>query len=162
VLKAKDALRSAHTMEFGYPTYSNVVLIPAGMAQRGTLPDGGEGMGYTTKYNMLGANADGMDIIVDGMNDQGLSIGLLYFRGSPNMPKLRPATPPAPWRRTNSAIGCSAICERRGGEGRARRFGARSNARARAQCSATAAFHRFRPQRQIHRHRAYRRRAQGL
>ena len=68
-------------MEFGYPTYSNVVLIPAGMAQRGTLPDGGEGMGYTTKCNMLGANADGMDIIVDGMNDQGLSIGSSTFRG---------------------------------------------------------------------------------
>jgi choloylglycine hydrolase len=81
-LKAKDgtAVR-ARTMEFGYPTNSNVVLIPAGTSMRGTLPDGGQGIAYATKYNMLGANADGMNIILDGMNDQGLSIGLLYFPG---------------------------------------------------------------------------------
>jgi choloylglycine hydrolase len=48
---------------------------------RGTLPDGGQGIAYTTKHNMLGANADGLNVIVDGMNDQGLSIGLLYFPG---------------------------------------------------------------------------------
>jgi choloylglycine hydrolase len=58
-----------------------VALIPAGTALRGTLPDGGQGIAYTTKYNMLGANADGLNVIVDGMNDQGLSIGLLYFPG---------------------------------------------------------------------------------
>jgi choloylglycine hydrolase len=81
-LKAEDgAYVRARTMEFAQLLYSNIVVIPAGTSMRGTLPDGGKGIDYTTKYNMLGANAVGLDIIVDGMNDKGLSIGLLYFPG---------------------------------------------------------------------------------
>lgn len=81
-LKAQDgtAVR-ARTMEFANLLYSNVVLIPAGTPMRGTLPDGGKGIAYTTKHNMLGANAVGLDVILDGMNDRGLSVGLLYFPG---------------------------------------------------------------------------------
>jgi choloylglycine hydrolase len=79
-LKAKDgAAIYGRTMEFGYPTDSNVVVIPAGTAMSGTLPDGGKGITYNTKYAMLGANAVGVNVIIDGMNDQGLAIGLLYF-----------------------------------------------------------------------------------
>jgi choloylglycine hydrolase len=39
---------------------------------------------------MLGANALGEDIILDGMNDQGLSIGLLYFPGFAEYAKATP------------------------------------------------------------------------
>ncbi|MGK2923371.1 MAG: linear amide C-N hydrolase [Methyloceanibacter sp.] len=90
-LKAEDgsAIR-ARTMEFAQALDSNVLLVPAGTSMRGTLPDGGEGIGYTTKYNMLGANAVGANIIVDGMNDQGVSIGLLYFPGFAEYAKATP------------------------------------------------------------------------
>jgi choloylglycine hydrolase len=44
-----------------------------------TLPNGGKGLTYTTRYGMAGANGLNMTIIVDGINDQGLSIGLFYF-----------------------------------------------------------------------------------
>jgi penicillin V acylase-like amidase (Ntn superfamily) len=45
----------------------------------GTLPDGGKGLAYTTRYGLVGANALGMNVILDGVNDQGLSVGLFYF-----------------------------------------------------------------------------------
>lgn len=80
VLKAKDgAIVRARTNEFAIPAQSNVVLIPRGTELSGTLPDGGKGISFTARYNMAGANAYGQAIIVDGMNDQGLSFGMLLF-----------------------------------------------------------------------------------
>lgn len=81
-LKAKDgAAIRGRTLEFGFPMGSNVIVIPAGKEMTGTLPDGGKGLTYTTRYGMAGANGLNMTIIVDGINDQGLSIGLFYFPG---------------------------------------------------------------------------------
>ena len=60
---------------------SNVLVVPAGKEFAGTLPDGGKGLTYTSKYALVGANALGLPVILDGLNDQGLSIGLFYFPG---------------------------------------------------------------------------------
>jgi choloylglycine hydrolase len=76
------------TMEFGFPLSSNVIVIPAGTALTGTLPDGKPGISYTTKYPMVGANAVGQAVIMDGMNDQGLSFGLFYFPGFAEYPAV--------------------------------------------------------------------------
>ncbi len=81
-LKAEDgAAIRARTLEFGFPLQSNVVVVPAGKAFAGALPDGGKGLTYTTHYGIVGANAFGQTMIIDGLNDQGLSIGLFYFPG---------------------------------------------------------------------------------
>jgi len=81
-LTAKDGTPvRGRTMEFGFPLSSNVIVIPAGTAMSGTLPDGSKGISYTTKYAMAGANAVGQTVILDGLNDQGLSLGLFYFPG---------------------------------------------------------------------------------
>jgi choloylglycine hydrolase len=81
-LKAKDggAVRG-RTLEFGFPLQSNVLVVPAGKEMTGTLPGGGKGLSYTTRYGLVGANALGLPVIVDGINDQGLSVGLFYFPG---------------------------------------------------------------------------------
>jgi choloylglycine hydrolase len=71
----------ARTMEFGFPLKSNVIVVPAGKEFSATLPDGGKGLSYKTRYDVVGANAFGAVMIVDGLNDQGLSIGLFYFPG---------------------------------------------------------------------------------
>jgi choloylglycine hydrolase len=60
---------------------SNVVVVPAGKKFSGTLPDGGKGLTYTSKYALIGANALGLPVVLDGLNDQGLSVGLFYFPG---------------------------------------------------------------------------------
>ena len=81
-LIAKDGgVVAARTLEFGFDLHSEVMVVPAGTALTGTLPDGGKGISYTTKYGFLGANAEGLTAIVDGINDQGLYVGLFYFPG---------------------------------------------------------------------------------
>lgn len=79
-LKAKDgAAIRGRTLEFGFPLKSNVIVVPAGQEFSGTLPDGGKGLSYKTRYGIVGANAFNEVAIIDGLNDQGLSIGLFYF-----------------------------------------------------------------------------------
>jgi choloylglycine hydrolase len=81
-LKAEDgAAIRGRTLEFGFPLQSNVLVVPAGKEFSGTLPDGGKGLTYKTRYGIVGANAVDQVMIVDGLNDQGLSIGLFYFPG---------------------------------------------------------------------------------
>src|SRR5665811_2307332 len=81
-LKATDgtAIRG-RTLEFGFPLQSNILVVPAGKEFSGALPDGGKGLTYKTRYDIVGANAVNKVMIVDGINDQGLSIGLFYFPG---------------------------------------------------------------------------------
>ena len=79
-LKAGDgAAIRARTLEFGFPLKSNVIVVPAGKEVSGSLPDGGKGLTYKTRYAIVGANAFNEVAIIDGLNDQGLSIGLFYF-----------------------------------------------------------------------------------
>jgi choloylglycine hydrolase len=81
-LKAADgAAIRGRTLEFGFPMQSKVLVIPAGTELSGTLPDGSKGLVYKSKYAMVGANALGMPVFLDGINDQGLSVGLFYFPG---------------------------------------------------------------------------------
>ena len=88
-LNAKDgAMIRGRTMEFGFPLSSNVIVIPVGTAMSGTLPDGRKGIAYTTRYAMAGANAVGQTVILDGLNDQGLSFGLFYFPGFAEYPDV--------------------------------------------------------------------------
>jgi len=81
-LIAKDGgVIAARTLEFGFDLHSEVMVIPAGTALVGSLPDGSKGISYKTKYGFLGADAEGLAAIVDGINDQGLYVGLFYFPG---------------------------------------------------------------------------------
>jgi choloylglycine hydrolase len=81
-LKSGDgAAIRGRTLEFGFPMHSQVIVVPAGKEFSGTLPDGGKGLTYTSRYAFVGANALGLPAILDGLNDQGLSVGLFYFPG---------------------------------------------------------------------------------
>jgi choloylglycine hydrolase len=81
-LEAGDgAAIRGRTLEFGFPMQSKVLVVPAGKEMSGTLPDGSKGLLYTTRYAVVGANALGLPVILDGINDQGLSVGLFYFPG---------------------------------------------------------------------------------
>jgi choloylglycine hydrolase len=81
-LRAEDgAAVRGRTLEFGFPMQSKVLVIPAGKELSGTLPDGSKGLVYTSRYAMVGANALGLPVLLDGINDHGLSVGLFYFPG---------------------------------------------------------------------------------
>src|ERR1700719_1717662 len=49
-LVAKDGgVIAARSLEFGFDLHSDVMVVPAGTALTGTLPDGGKGISYKTK-----------------------------------------------------------------------------------------------------------------
>ncbi len=74
------------TLEFGFDLMSDVVVIPKGTTIVGSTPNGSHGITYSTKYGMLGANAVGLPVIIDGINDQGLYVGIFYFPGYASYP----------------------------------------------------------------------------
>jgi choloylglycine hydrolase len=80
VLNATDGGRVyGRTMEFGIPLHSQAMLMPRGYAFQGIGPDGtpGTGKSWKSKYAVIGANVFGMPLYVDGMNEAGLTGGLL-------------------------------------------------------------------------------------
>lgn len=70
------------TMEFTLQMRSQLIIVPRGLTITTTGPDGTLGKGgmtYTTKYAAAGANGLGLPIIIDGVNEKGLSGGLFNF-----------------------------------------------------------------------------------
>jgi choloylglycine hydrolase len=81
-LIAKDgAVVVARTLEFGADLESQVAVIPAGTAVVGALPENAAGIRFRTRYGIVGANAFGLPVVVDGVNDQGLYVGEFFFPG---------------------------------------------------------------------------------
>lgn len=86
-LTAKDGgYVSGRTVEFGIDLDLNGIFVPRGYAFTGTLPDGKQGMSYTSKYAYLGTNAFGEAAVVDGLNEKGLAVGMFYFPGFAKYP----------------------------------------------------------------------------
>ena len=57
-------------------------MIPRGYKRTGTTPDGKPGLTSVAKYASVGMNGAGLDVLVDGVNEKGLAVGLFYFPGS--------------------------------------------------------------------------------
>jgi choloylglycine hydrolase len=108
LIAADGAVVPGRTLEFGFDLKSEVIVIPKGTRIEGSTPDGGKGISYTTKYGMLGANAVGMPVIIDGINDQGLYVGIFYFPSYADYPAATPENRPhgmAPFEYANWLLG---------------------------------------------------------
>ncbi len=68
------------TLEFGVDVQTSVACIPRGYAFTGQTADG-KGLEYTSKYAAIGAICFDLLALMDGMNEEGLSIGTFYFPG---------------------------------------------------------------------------------
>jgi len=93
VLNGTDSGRVyGRTMEFGIPLKSAVLITPRGYALQGTGIDGtaGTGKNWVSKYAVIGANAFGLPLYVDGLNEAGLAGGLL---NAPNTAQYQTPTP---------------------------------------------------------------------
>lgn len=77
------------SMEFEAEVSSEIVIIPKESRFVSRVDDGKVGMSWTTKYASMGMGAFGMDSLVDGLNEEGLSFAALWFPGS-EYPKLGP------------------------------------------------------------------------
>lgn len=71
---------SGRTVEFGVPIEMVAAVIPRGYAFVGKAPDG-QGLQYTAKYAVLGVYCFEDPVLMDGMNEKGLSAGAFYFPG---------------------------------------------------------------------------------
>jgi choloylglycine hydrolase len=81
-LKSQDnVFINGRTLEFGIPIDVNIMVIPRNFVFVGTLPDGTNGMSYTTKYAIVGGSLDNGTEVQDGLNETGLSVGTFYFPG---------------------------------------------------------------------------------
>lgn len=81
-VQAKDsAFVNGRTVEFGMPIPMAAIIIPRNYSFKGTLPNGSAGLVYRSKYAAVGGNSFGEAAIVDGLNEQGLSVGMFYFPG---------------------------------------------------------------------------------
>jgi choloylglycine hydrolase len=70
----------ARTLEFGSDLRSDLLIIPRG--QRFAGVQGNKiGLKWTGKYGFAGANALGQTVVIDGVNEKGLSAGAFYFPG---------------------------------------------------------------------------------
>ena len=67
------------SMEFGINLNSTIVIIPKGQ-RKVSLIKNKRGLSWTSKYGFVGVRS--LDIIVDGMNEKGLSFALLWFPGA--------------------------------------------------------------------------------
>ncbi|MGB2961392.1 MAG: choloylglycine hydrolase family protein [Candidatus Omnitrophota bacterium] len=70
------------SMEFAIDLGSDVMVFPKGQKFTSDAPGGGKGLKWSNRYGFVGANSFGYDAINDGMNEAGLSIGLLWLPGT--------------------------------------------------------------------------------
>jgi choloylglycine hydrolase len=83
IFKAEDGTRIyARTMEWGASDLkSEMMLVPRSMAFSSALGDGKTGASWKNKYGFVGVNADNLAYATDGMNEAGLTVGVLFFPG---------------------------------------------------------------------------------
>ncbi len=113
-VKAKDgSIVFARTMEFGVNLKSDVIAIPRGMKYKGTAPKDGKALEWTVKYGVVGANAYGLPIVADGMNEKGLHVGTFLLPGFTKYQDVPPeATALAPLELPTWLLGtCSTVGE---------------------------------------------------
>ncbi len=85
-LKAEDdSIIFARTLEFGIDLHSDVLVVPRNHKLKASCDNAHE---WTTKYGMVGANAEKQPIIVDGVNEKGLTANLFYFAGYADFQKV--------------------------------------------------------------------------
>ncbi len=98
----------ARTMEFAVDLRSDIVIIPRGTAFVGSAPGGGPGVRGEARYAIAGANAFGEPLVVDGLNEKGLAVGIFYFPGYAQYQEVKPddiGKALAPWELATYLLG---------------------------------------------------------
>jgi choloylglycine hydrolase len=89
------------TMEFSEDLMSSIIYVPKGIAYQGTTQPGvTDGKKWAVKYPFTGVSVYHAPHVVDGVNTQGLVIGILYFPNYAQYPALsknNQAQGIAPW-----------------------------------------------------------------
>jgi len=79
-LKTTDGdIINGRSMEWGADMHAKLLVKPRGEQRQSTAPKGAKGTSWQSKYGYVGVNAYNLDACVDGMNEAGLSFGLLWL-----------------------------------------------------------------------------------
>lgn len=70
---------NGRSVEFGTDLKSELLVGGKGTQKQSPAPLGGKGLSWTARYGYVGTSAYNRDIISDGMNEAGLSIGALWL-----------------------------------------------------------------------------------
>jgi len=83
ILKAKDGSPVyGRTLEWGvFDAKSEIVFVPRGLTFTSAAAEGVQGMTWVNKYGYVGINMLKKPYYLDGMNEEGLTVGSLYFPG---------------------------------------------------------------------------------
>lgn len=83
IIRAQDGSQVyGRTMEWGgFDLKSELVFVPRGTSFSSVLSDGKKGITWDTCYGFVAINAASLPYAVDGMNESGLTIGVLYLPG---------------------------------------------------------------------------------
>lgn len=92
-LKATNgAVVFGRTMEWGpFDLHSRLITVPRGHRFSAILDNQTPGLSWNSKYGVVGVDGVGKDIVVDGMNEKGLQVGLFYHPGVAEYQKYEPA-----------------------------------------------------------------------
>ena len=91
-LTAKDgSVVRGRTGEFGTILHIRAIIVPKGIMMDGGAVDGAKAKTWTSKYGMVGVNANGEPAALDGLNEAGLSVGAFYFPDYADYPKVSAA-----------------------------------------------------------------------
>jgi choloylglycine hydrolase len=82
-LTAQDGTKVyGRTVEWGaFDLKSRLMIVRQGQEFQSKLSDGAPGMRWTAKYGVVGIDALEKPVLVDGMNERGLAVGLFYLPG---------------------------------------------------------------------------------
>jgi len=83
VIKTQDGSPIyGRTMEWGaFDLQADLILVPRNMPFTSELGEGRQGMTWKNKYGYVAINAVKKPFVTDGMNETGLTMGVLYFPG---------------------------------------------------------------------------------
>ena len=93
-ITAKDGtILCNRTMEFGYETGYGLVSVPRGIKLSSPSPaEGKTGLEWAASYNYFGVSVfNNPEMLVDGMNEAGLSVSGLWFENDTKWPEVKPA-----------------------------------------------------------------------
>ncbi len=93
-LTARDgSIVFGRTLEWGtFDLNGRLIIIPRNHAFTGHTPDGKPGMTWRSKYGVVGIDVLRKELLTDGLNEKGLTLGVFYHPGFAEYQKYDPAS----------------------------------------------------------------------
>lgn len=92
LINEKKNIVVGRSMEFRKKLQSAIEIYPRNEKRTSILSNSKRGLSWVSKYAYIGVTSFGLNLIADGMNEKGLSIGILWFPGAkyPAIPQDKP------------------------------------------------------------------------